>query len=122
MELAATPSASVTLNQNGKEIANVNWGDVEDKKIVKNSGIRWELLDRGRNWVNVTVLDDSTGQPVPCRIHFRSIDGIPYQPHGHHNHVNSNLDTWHVDVGGDLRLGQITYAYIDFKCDVWLPR
>lgn len=122
VELAATPSASVTLNQSGKKIAEVNWGDVEAKKIVKSSGIRWELLDRGRNWVNVTVLDDSTGQPVPCRIHFRSVDGIPYQPHGHHNHVNSNLDTWHVDVGGDLRLGQITYAYIDGTCQGWLPR
>jgi hypothetical protein len=47
---------------------------------------------------------------------------VPYQPHGHHNHVNSNNDTWHVDVGGDLRLGQITYAYIDGTCQGWLPR
>jgi hypothetical protein len=27
-----------------------------------------------------------------------------------------------VDIGGDLRLGQITYAYIDGKCQGWLPR
>jgi hypothetical protein len=27
-----------------------------------------------------------------------------------------------VDVGGDLRLGQITYAYIDGTCEGWLPR
>ena len=84
--------------------------------------MRVELLDRGRNWVNVNVLDDDTGRPVPCRVHFRSPEGIPYQPYGHHNQVNSNLDTWHIDIGGDLRLGQITYAYIDGKCQGWLPR
>ena len=36
--------------------------------------------------------------------------------------MNSNLDTWHTDIGGDLRLGQITYAYIDGRCEGWLPR
>ena len=55
-------------------------------------------------------------------MHFRSPDGVPYQPHGHHNQVNSNLETWHIDIGGDVRLGQITYAIIDGKCEGWLPR
>ena len=68
------------------------------------------------------MVDDDTGRPVPCRVHFRSPEGVPYQPHGHHNQVNSNLGTWHIDVGGDTRLGQITYAYIDGKCRGWLPR
>ena len=72
--------------------------------------------------MKVTVVDDDTGRPVPCRVHFRSPDGIPYQPHGHHNQVNSNLDTWHIDIGGDVRMGQITYAYIDGRCEGWLPR
>jgi hypothetical protein len=27
-----------------------------------------------------------------------------------------------VDIGGDLRLGQVTYAYIDGQCQGWLPR
>ena len=48
--------------------------------------------------------------------------GIPYAPHGHHAHVNSNLDSWHQDVGGDIRMGQITYAYTDGTCEGWLPR
>jgi hypothetical protein len=47
---------------------------------------------------------------------------VPFQPHGHHNHVNSDLDSWHVDVGGDVRLGQVPYAYIDGRCEGWLPR
>lgn len=47
---------------------------------------------------------------------------MPYAPHGHHPHVNSNMGTWHIDIGGDVRLGQISYAYIDGKCQGWLPR
>jgi hypothetical protein len=84
--------------------------------------VRFEIIDTGRNWVHITVLDDETGLPVPCRVHFRSARGVPYAPHGHHAHVNSNLETWHVDVGGDVRLGQMSYAYIDGKCQGWLPR
>ena len=32
------------------------------------------------------------------------------------------MNTWHIDVGGDLRLGGISYAYIDGTCQGWLPR
>jgi hypothetical protein len=84
--------------------------------------VSFELVEGGRNWVHVRVVDDATGRPVPCRVHFRSAAGIPYQPHGHHNHVTQNLDSWHYDVGGDVRLGQRTFAYIDGTCQGWLPR
>ncbi len=123
VEVTAIPSAIVTVKQDGEALGSVRWGEVEDKKIVQPTPrLRVELVDRGRNWVHTTVLDDETGKQVPCRIHFRSPEGVPYQPHGHHNHVNSNNGTWHIDVGGDLRLGQITYAYIDGACQGWLPR
>ncbi len=122
VEVAAIPSATVTVKQGEKELGAVRWGDVEAKGVVTTPQMRIELLDQGRNWVHVTILDDETGRPVPCRVHFRSPAGIPYQPHGHHNQVNSNLGSWHVDVGGDVRLGQITYAYIDGACQGWLPR
>ena len=122
VDVSAVPSATVTVRQGGEEVGSVNWGEVEQSGAAETPRMRVELLDRGKNWVHVTVLDDETGRPVPCRVHFRSPEGVPYQPHGHHNHVNSNLDTWHTDVGGDLRLGQITYAYIDGTCQGWLPR
>ena len=121
-EIAALPSATVTVKQGEEEVGKVNWGDVQEKGAVNVPRMRVELLDRGRNWVHVTVLDEDTGKPVPCRVHFRSPEGIPYQPHGHHNQVNSNLGSWHIDVGGDVRMGQITYAYIDGTCQGWLPR
>ncbi|HEY63131.1 MAG TPA: CehA/McbA family metallohydrolase [Caldilineae bacterium] len=122
VEIAAIPSATVTVKEGDEELGRVRWGELEEKRVVEQPRLRLEVVDRGRNWVHVTVLDEDTGRPVPCRVHFRSPEGIPYQPHGHHNHVNSNLDTWHIDIGGDLRLGQITYAYIDGRCQGWLPR
>ena len=122
VEVSAVSSATVTVKQGDEEVGKVRWGEVEEKGVAVTPRMRVELMDRGRNWVHVTVLDDDTGQPVPCRVHFRSPEGIPYQPHGHHNQVNSNLGTWHIDVGGDARLGQITYAYIDGRCEGWLPR
>jgi hypothetical protein len=122
VEIAAIPSATVTVKNDGEELGRANWGELQEKRRIETPRLRLEVVDRGRNWVHVTVLDDATGQPVPCRVHFRSPEGIPYQPHGFHNHVNSNMGTWHFDIGGDLRLGQITYAYIDGTCQGWLPR
>ncbi len=121
-EIAAIASATVTVRQKDEPLASMNWGEVQRKGAVENDRVRVEVAPSGKNWVHVTVEDADTGMPVPCRAHFRSPQGVPYQPHGHHNHVNSGLDTWHVDVGGDLRLGQATYAYIDGTCQGWLPR
>src|SRR5262249_4517164 len=118
----ATPSATVQIKQGDDTLGSASWDSLVTSRRIDTPRLSLEIVDRGRNWVHVTVVDDATGQPIPCRVHFRSPEGIPYQPHGHHNHVNSNLDTWHVDIGGDLRLGQITYAYIDGKCQGWLPR
>ena len=122
VEVSAVPSATVTVKNDDGEIGKVTWRDVQNKGAVETPRLRFELVDPGKNWVHVTVLDDDTGSPVPCRVHFRSPEGIPFQPHGYHNQVYSNLGTWYNDVGGDLRLGQITYAYIDGTCQGWLPR
>ncbi|MBI4028255.1 MAG: CehA/McbA family metallohydrolase [Verrucomicrobia bacterium] len=122
VKIAATPSATVTVKHANEELAKVNWGELERRGKIETARAQIEIVNRGRNWVHVTVVDDETRKPIPCRVHFRSPEGIPYQPHGFHNHVNSNLNSWHRDVGGDVRLGQITYAYIDGTCQGWLPR
>lgn len=121
-EIAGIPSATVTVKQEGKVLGKANWGELQRKGKIKQPRVELELLDRGRNWVHVKVVDDATGKTVPCRVHFRSPEGIPYQPHGFHNHVFSNMNTWHIDIGGDLRMGEISYAYIDGECQGWLPR
>ncbi|MEE3259626.1 MAG: CehA/McbA family metallohydrolase [Candidatus Latescibacterota bacterium] len=123
VEIAANPSATVQVKRDDEVLGEANWGELRDKGQVEASErVRLEVVDRGRNWVQTKVVDDETGKPVPCRVHFRSPEGVPYAPHGHHAHVNSNMGTWHIDVGGDVRLGQITYAYIDGTCQGWLPR
>ncbi|HEY3236871.1 MAG TPA: CehA/McbA family metallohydrolase, partial [Polyangiaceae bacterium] len=122
VEVTARPSATMTVKNQGEVLGSANFGELETLGRVATPRLELELLDRGRNWVHVTVVDAESKRPVPCRVHFRSPEGIPYQPHGHHGHVNSNLNTWHQDIGGDLRLGQITYAYIDGTCQGWLPR
>lgn len=122
VEIGALPSATVTVKRGDDEVAKVNWGELEANGVVETPTARVEIRDPGRNWVRVSVVDDATNEPVPCKVHFRSPDGVAYQPHGHHHQVNTNLGTWHVDVGGDVRLGQITYAYIDGTCEGWLPR
>lgn len=120
--IAGTSSATVTVKQKGKPVGKVRWGDLKKKRKVKTPRVTLEIVDTGKNWVHTTVVDDQTGKPVHCRVHFRSAQGIPYQPHGHHDHVYSNMGSWHVDVGGDVRMGQASYAYIDGKCQGWLPR
>ena len=122
VEVSAVPSATLKVKQGDQEVGSVRWGEVEQKGSVETPQMRFELIDRGKNWVHVTILDDDTGKPVPCRVHFRSPEGVPFQPYGHHNQVFDNIDTWHLDVGGDVRLGHITYAYIDGTCQGWLPR
>ena len=120
--IAALPSATVAVRRGGDELGRVQWGDLERDGRAEADQVSLELVEGGRNWVHVSVVDDATGRPVPCRVHFRSPAGIPYQPHGHHNHVTQNLGSWHYDVGGDVRLGQTSYAYIDGTCQGWLPR
>ncbi|HEX3491790.1 MAG TPA: hypothetical protein VHU92_20760, partial [Streptosporangiaceae bacterium] len=120
--IAALPSATVAVRQGDAELGRARWGDVERDGRADAGRVSLELAEGGRNWVHIRVVDDATGRPVHCRVHFRSAAGIPYQPHGHHNHVTQNLGSWHYDVGGDVRLGQRTYAYIDGTCQGWLPR
>ena len=120
--IAALPSATVAVRRGDEELGRVRWGDIERDGRADAGQVSLELVERGRNWVHVSVVDDATGRPVPCRVHFRSAEGIPYQPHGHHNHVTQNLGSWHYDVGGDVRLSQRSYAYIDGTCQGWLPR
>jgi hypothetical protein len=122
VHVSATPSAEVVVRDGDEELGHFRWGDLDFDRPVETAGARVEVVEHGRNWVHVSIEDADTGRPVPCRVHFRSPEGVPYQPYGHPAHVNSDLGTWHVDVGGDVRLGRLTYAYIDGTCQGWLPR
>lgn len=122
LDVSATPSATFTVREAGELVVAAPWRRIQADGSLEAPGVRIEVVHPERNWVRTTIVDEASGLPIPCRVHFRSPDGIPFQPHGHHAHINGDLDTWHVDVGGDVRLGHATYAYIDGTCEGWLPR
>jgi hypothetical protein len=122
VDVAAVPSASLEIRVDEEKIDRVAWDDLLSSRTAETDRLSVAIVEDGRNWVETVIVDDATGRPVPCRLHFRSMDGVPYQPHGHHSHVGSDQDTWHRDIGGDLRLGQLSYAYINGQCQGWLPR
>jgi hypothetical protein len=123
VEVCAIPSATLLVMQGEDIIGKANFGELQAKGHLNVSpNLTLSVFDPGRNWVHTRVVDENTKKPVPCRIHFRSPEGIPFAPHGHHAHAHSNLEAMYFDVGGDVRLGQITYASIDGTCQGWLPR
>lgn len=121
-QIAAIPSATVTVKHGDEVLGRVRWRELEETGKVVSDSLRLEVVDPGKNWVNVTVVDADSGETLPCRVAFHSPEGVPYAPHGHHAPVYSNQPTWNVDIGGDVTLGQIAYAYIDGTCQGWLPR
>ena len=120
--IAAVPSATVTVKHEDDVLGSAQWGELQEKGAIESDRVRLEVIDSGKNWVNVEVIDEDTGKPIACRVAFHSPEGVPYAPHGHHAPVYSNQQTWNNDVGGDVTLGQIAYAYINGKCEGWLPR
>ncbi len=114
-----TRSATLTVKTPDSK-HEVGWGDVIEKgaTTTKDRRVRVELMDPGKVWARVKVLDAETGKPTACRIHFHGEHGQYLAPHGHQTDINSN---WFEDIGGDLQLGQTSYAYIDGQCQIWLP-
>src|SRR5439155_23617435 len=83
VEVAAIPSATLSVKRGEEIVGAVRWGALRDKQSVETDSLRVEIVEDGRNWVETVIVDDATRQPVPCRVHFRSPQGVPYQPHGH---------------------------------------
>ncbi|MBI2501659.1 MAG: CehA/McbA family metallohydrolase [Candidatus Latescibacteria bacterium] len=68
--------------------------------------------------MHVRVEDEDSGQPVGCRVHFRSTQGAYFAPHGHQAEVNT---AWFEDMGGDCKVRGVPYAYIAGTCQIELP-
>ncbi len=68
--------------------------------------------------VEVEVVDATTGEPMPARVHFRAADGRYLPPLGHRDEINPGLNE---DVGADLILGDTPYAYVSGRFGIDLP-
>ena len=89
-------------------------------KTVSSQGgkARIEVLHPSTTWVYVNVLDAATGKPTPTRAHFSGKHGEYIPPYGHHADVNDN---WFEDYAGDLKLGDMSYAYVPGRFQIELP-
>jgi hypothetical protein len=68
--------------------------------------------------IHVRVNDAATGQPTPVRVRFVDAAGVCRMPLGRLTEFATGAGE---DVGGQVRLGGDTFAYIDGSCEVRLP-
>ena len=81
-------------------------------------GVTLERLGGRKQWMEVEVIDGSTGKPTPVRLHMSGARGEYIAPYGHHEQVNTN---WFEDYGADLRVGDRNYAYVPGAFTTDLP-
>lgn len=68
--------------------------------------------------VHVRVSDAATSQPTPARLRLIDAAGVCRMPFGRLTEFATEAG---ADVGGQVRLGDAAFAYIDGICEVHLP-
>jgi hypothetical protein len=68
--------------------------------------------------VHVRISDAATGQPTPVRLRLVDAAGVCRMPFGR---LTAFATAPGADVGGQVRLGDVDFAYIDGVCEVHLP-
>jgi hypothetical protein len=114
-EITAHPEATLKVSGHSLELTDAY---TQGRAVSSDGKLRVEVVNPHKTWVRVTVEDASTGLPTPARVHLRSADGRYLPPYGHRHQVNAN---WFEDYGGDLKLGDTQYAYVDGRFLVELP-
>lgn len=124
LEVSAADGATLTVQiRTKKEGARrrkrrLSIGEATHRGTSKHRKVRLEVVHPERAWVDVTVRDDATGTPIPARVHFSGPNGEYYAPYGHHTVINDN---WFEDYGADIKLGQMSYAYVPGRFQTNLP-
>jgi hypothetical protein len=65
-----------------------------------------------------SIKDKETGNPAYSRVHIRDHKGEYWPVHGHQKNIRLG---WREDVGGDVHIGNKTYAYVKPEFIVYLP-
>ena len=84
-------------------------GEAYEKGKSSRGGVTLERMGGRKQWMEVEVIDSSTGKPTPVRLHMSGERGEYLAPYGHHEQVNAN---WFEDYGADLRVAGRQYAYV----------
>ncbi|HKT13415.1 MAG TPA: CehA/McbA family metallohydrolase [Terriglobia bacterium] len=120
-EIAASAGATLTLEdiKSGRKYE-FELGQVKPGEELAGmpAGGRIELLVRDKQWIHGRVLDSATRQPTPVRLAFRSKEGRYIPPYGHREDIN---DGFFQDYGGDVKLMDTPFAYVDGAFQVELP-
>jgi hypothetical protein len=75
-------------------------------------------VSAGLHTVHVRVNDAATGQPTPVRLRIADAEGFSYAPFG--RLTNFALGP-NEDVGGNVLIDSLPYAYIDGTCEIRVP-
>ena len=107
---AEDATVSVQMRRKGKQVKrSFSLGDAFQKGRSKDRDAALEILGKQRQWMQIRVIDKSTGQPTPVRIHMSGARGEYVAPYGHHEQVNTN---WFEDYGADVVWSGRNYAYV----------
>ncbi len=119
VELVAADDAtlSVRLGEKKKSLR-FSVGEAFHRGQSRSGRAALEVLGQRRQWMQVRVVDQSTGRPTPVRIHFSGRRGEYLAPYGHHAQINTN---WFEDYGADVVVGGRSYAYVPGEFTTDLP-
>lgn len=119
LQLVGARDATVTVElENRKAPVALSLGSAFDTGQSVSGGVSLEVVGRKTQWMNVRVLDGSTGRPTPVRLQLSGPHGNYIAPYGHHELINTN---WFEDYGADLSVGDRPYAYVNGEFTTELP-
>jgi len=119
VELAAADDATLSVTLSGRDRPmKFSVGEAFHGGRSRSGKAKLEVLGRDRQWMQITVIDASTGQPTPVRVHFSGSRGEYLAPYGHHAQINTN---WFEDYGADVVAGGRNYAYVAGRFTTDMP-
>ncbi|PYV10869.1 MAG: hypothetical protein DMG23_06215, partial [Acidobacteria bacterium] len=121
VELSASPDATLTLTDTntGKQYKFALGRAAAGRELEASpAGARVEILEPDRVWLRGQVVDSASQRPTAVRLAFRSKEGRYIPPYGHRTEINA---AWFEDYGGDVKLMDTSFAYVDGSFQVELP-
>lgn len=120
LHLTGAPDATVSmkLKRSGRTTKHrFSLGEAFHQGRSRSDGVALEVLGAQHQWMQVRVIDETTGKPTPVRIHFSGQRGNYIAPYGHHEQINTN---WFEDYGADVVSNGCNYAYVtgEFTTDM----
>ena len=111
--------ATVSVGLEGrKKAVELSLGEAYETGESKRGIVRLERLGGKKQWMEVEIVDGSSGKPTPVRIHISGAAGEYIAPYGHHEQINAN---WFEDYGADLKEANRSYAYVPGTFTTDLP-